>query len=64
METYLLVETARKAGLQPYQITYALATGKIPEPARIGGRRVFTNEDIEIITAVLRPDRIKDGSDR
>jgi hypothetical protein len=35
---------------RPHQITYAITSGLLPEPkVRIGGRRVFQDEDIERI---------------
>jgi len=38
---------------QPYRIVYQLTTGKVPEPKRIGGKRVFTLEDLELIAEQL-----------
>ena len=42
----LLNEAAKLLGVQPYRITYALAVGKVPEPARIANKRIFQSEDI------------------
>jgi hypothetical protein len=35
--------------MKPYQITYAIATGNFPEPARFCGNRVFTTSDIQCL---------------
>ena len=47
-EFLLLSETARLLGVKPYQVTYALVQGFVPEPRlRIGNRRVFQAEDVQ-----------------
>ena len=48
-ENLLLTEVARRIGVKPYQITYALSVGLIAEPStmRIGNRRVFQSADVE-----------------
>jgi DNA-binding transcriptional MerR regulator len=47
---YLLSDVARLMRKRPHQITYAITSGLLPEPElRIGGRRVFQDEDIERI---------------
>ena len=51
---YLLGEAAGVLHCQPYQITYLLATRKIPEPMRIGGRRIFTSADMNRIATMLK----------
>ena len=50
---YLLGEAAGILGCKPYQITYMLAIRKIPEPMRIGGRRIFTGADLNRIAKML-----------
>lgn len=42
-------DAARAAGVATYRIKFALETHKIPEPGRVGGRRCFTTEDVELI---------------
>jgi DNA-binding transcriptional MerR regulator len=42
-------EAARAAGVAPHRIKYGLKTGLLKEPARAGGRRCFTPEDVERI---------------
>ena len=51
---YLLGEAAGVLHCQPYQITYLLATRKIPEPMRIGGRRIFRAADMKRIAKMLK----------
>ena len=47
---YLLNDVARLMKKRPHQITYAITSGLLPEPEmRIGGRRVFLDEDIQRI---------------
>ena len=47
---YLLSDVARLMRKRPHQITYAITSGLLQEPkVRIGGRRVFQDEDIERI---------------
>ena len=53
---YLLGEAAGMLDCKPYQITYLLATRKIPEPMRIGGRRIFTVTDLNRIAKMLSVD--------
>ena len=53
-EHYLLGEVARVIGRKPFQITYMLTNGFIEEPTlRIGGRRIFNREDIEVIRKIM-----------
>jgi DNA-binding transcriptional MerR regulator len=45
---YLLNEVANILKLKPYQITYALTVGLVPEPAmRISNKRIFVAADVE-----------------
>ena len=47
---YLLSDVARIVRKRPHQITYAITSGLLPEPkVRMGGRRVFQEDDIERI---------------
>ena len=46
-ENLLLTEVARRIGIKPYRITYALACDLVAEPKlRVGNRRMFGPEDI------------------
>ena len=49
-EHHLLGEVAKEIGRKPFQIVYLLANGMIEEPKlRIGGRRIFSRQEIESI---------------
>ena len=51
----LLGEVARLLDCKPHQITYLLASRQVPEPAlRIGGRRMFSAEDVERVRAAFK----------
>lgn len=53
-EHYLLGEVARLTGRKPFQILYMLTNGFIQEPKlRIGGRRIFSRDDVEVIRKVM-----------
>jgi DNA-binding transcriptional MerR regulator len=50
----LLSDVARLVPCKPYQIVYLLTSGQVPEPAlRLGGRRLFTEEDVDRIRNLL-----------
>ncbi len=55
-EYLLLRDAARILNCQPYQITYLLTTRRVPEPLRIGGRRIFTADDLARISEALKAD--------
>lgn len=44
-------ELAREIGIQPYRIAYAHRHGKLPEPPRVGGKRVYDEEMTEMVKA-------------
>ncbi|MGO9115347.1 MAG: hypothetical protein ACLP9L_39545 [Thermoguttaceae bacterium] len=47
---YLLRDVARLLRLKPYQVSYAISVGLIPEPElRISNKRIFQEKDIERI---------------
>lgn len=51
---YLLGEVARRLGCPPHRIVYLFSSGKATEPAlRLGNRRVFTEQDIVRIAALI-----------
>ena len=50
----LLGDVARILGVVPYRIVYLLTSGKVPEPVKLGGRRVFFEDDIERIAKQLK----------
>lgn len=42
-----MADVVRRLGTVPrHKITYALDSKRIPEPARISGRRMFTEDDV------------------
>jgi hypothetical protein len=52
-EYYTLRDASRILAVPPYKITYLLAIGACPEPARIGGRRCFTITDLAKLAELL-----------
>ena len=56
-------QVARQLGLQPYQLAYLLATGKVREPGtRVAGKRAWRPEEVERAAQVLRG-RANEGSE-
>ena len=47
----VLGELAREIGVQPYRIAYAHRHGKLPEPPRVGGKRVYDEATTEQVKA-------------
>jgi len=54
-----LKDVAARLGTQPYRIVYLLTTGKVPEPNRVGGKRVFSTDDLNRIAKVLGVEEVK-----
>jgi hypothetical protein len=50
---FLLGHVARTLGCKPYQIVYLLTTGQVPEPRRLGNRRLFKSDDVRRIAVKL-----------
>jgi len=51
-EHLLLKDVAALVKVKPYQITYAISVGLLPEPElRISNKRVFQAKDLERIAA-------------
>jgi DNA-binding transcriptional MerR regulator len=46
---FSMSEAAKATGVAPYRIKFALETHKIPEPGRVGNRRAFLPDDVELI---------------
>jgi DNA-binding transcriptional MerR regulator len=46
---FSMSEAAKATGVAPYRIKFALETRRIPEPGRVGGRRCFSPDDVELI---------------
>jgi len=53
-EYYTLRDAARILVVKPYQIVYAISVGLLPEPRRLGGRRIFTIEELAHVSEVLK----------
>lgn len=55
MKTQLwsLKDIATRLNTQHYRIVYLLTTGKVPEPNRVGGKRVFGIDDLNRIAKAL-----------
>jgi DNA-binding transcriptional MerR regulator len=50
---YLISDVSRLLDVPPHRIVYPLLTRKVPEPQRIGGRRIFSWADIQLIAEQL-----------
>jgi hypothetical protein len=47
-DLFLLREAAKRVGVRPHQLDYAILSGFIPQPAlRLGTMRVFTDTDVK-----------------
>lgn len=47
-ELFLLREAAKRIGVRPHQLDYAILSGFIPQPAlRLGTMRVWTESDLK-----------------
>ncbi len=56
-------ELAREIGVQEYRISYAHRHGKLPEPPRVGGKRVYDEAMAELVKAYFaEKDRAQGGS--
>ena len=51
---YLLNEVAKLVKRKPYQVSYLISIGAIPEPKlRINNKRVFTPEEVVQVQSVI-----------
>ncbi len=48
-EFYSTGEVVRLLGVQPYKIEYCLATGQVPEPNRVFGKRAFQWQEVQAL---------------
>jgi DNA-binding transcriptional MerR regulator len=49
---FLLRDVAKLLRLKPYQISYAISVGLVPEPElRISNKRIFSPEDVDRLAA-------------
>ena len=61
---YSLRDAAELLRVQAYRIVYLLSTGQVPEPQRIGGKRIFTLMDLHRLSEKLGQENIKDMLDK
>ena len=54
-----LKDVASRLNTQPYRIVYLLTTGKVPEPNRVGGKRVFNTNDLNRIAKELGVEEVE-----
>jgi DNA-binding transcriptional MerR regulator len=50
---YLMGDLSKRLNVPPYRIAYLLTTRQLPEPKRIGNRRVFTQTDARLVAKAL-----------
>jgi hypothetical protein len=50
---FLLGDVARLLKCMPHRIVYLLTTGQVPEPRRLGNRRLFKKDDVRRIAVKL-----------
>ena len=53
-DMFSLKEVSMITGLPHYTIDYMIKTGKIKEPKRIGGMRLFTDKDVNNILKKIK----------
>ena len=52
-QLHTLGDVARRLRVARHRIVYVLESGRVPEPQRLGGRRVFTEADVSAIASEL-----------
>lgn len=59
MEIVTTGELARLLGIPRHKLSYAIESGRIPEPRKtiMGARRFYTEEDVEEIRRILEQRR-------
>ena len=51
--TYLMSDLSKRLNVPPYRIAYLLTTRQLPEPKRVGNRRVFNETDARQVAKAL-----------
>jgi DNA-binding transcriptional MerR regulator len=51
--TYLISDLAKRLDVPPYRIAYLLTTRQLPEPMRIGNRRIFNETEARQVAKAL-----------
>lgn len=52
-ELFTLSDIARILKLKPHVVNYAMLSGRLPEVRRVGGRRLFTLDDLATIAHIM-----------
>lgn len=52
-QTFLISDLSKRLNVPPYRIAYLYATRQLPEPRRIGNRRVFGLTDARKVAKAL-----------
>lgn len=69
-ELLTIGDVAKRLDVPQYRIVYLLQRGRVPEPPRLSGRRIFTEQDMDHIANQLnqphagRPPRRKENDDK
>ena len=50
---FLISEVSRQLGVPPHRIAYLYTTRKLPEPQRLGNRRIFSKDDVKSVRKAL-----------
>ena len=59
-----LRDVAGILGVRPHRVVYAITSGRVPEPLRISGRRMFAKEDVENLRRHFEDERQRRGKGR
>ena len=51
--TYLMSDLSKRLNVQPYRIAYLLTTRQLPEPKRIGNRRIFNETEARQVAKAM-----------
>ena len=54
MKLYLIGRVAKSVGIRAHKIAYAIDSEFLPEPSRIGNKRIFSPEQVEEIHVYIR----------
>lgn len=69
-ELLTIGDVAKRLDVPQYRIVYLLQRGRVPEPPRLSGRRIFSQQDLADIADQLkqphagRPPRRKENDDK
>lgn len=68
-KAYLISDLSKRLGVPHYRIAYLYVTRRLPEPMRLGNRRIFTEADARLVAKTLglswdAKDETKEAHDR